>query len=127
MHFLSPDWVDALDRAARDSTELAEATADAELVIEQRVEPDVATYHITIDHGRVRVQAGPAAAPSLRFTEDVDTARAIAAGTESAQRAFMTGRLKVGGDIAQLLRHQSVLPALGDVFASVRAETTDLA
>ena len=50
-------------------------------------------------------------------------ASAIAAGSSSAQRAFMTGRLRVGGDLRVLLAHGEALAQLDDVFAGVRART----
>ena len=39
--------------------------------------------------------------------------RAIAAGEESAQAAFMGGRLKLGGDMQLLIDHVEILTALG--------------
>ena len=51
------------------------------------------------------------------------TAASIAMGQGSAQRAFMTGRLRVGGDLRVLLEHSDVLAQLEDVFAAVRART----
>ena len=59
---------------------------------------------------------------SHQFTlENVDAA--IASGTASAQRAFMTGQLRVGGDLRALVEAQDAMAAIGDVFASVRQRT----
>lgn len=124
--FLSPGWLAALDEAARGDAALAQATEDVDLVVEQRVTgtPDgEVVYHVELRHGRAAVVAGPASRPSVRFTQDHATARAIAAGTESAQRAFMAGQVQVGGDLRALLDHQEALAALGDVFAGVRSRT----
>ena len=44
----------------------------------------------------------------------------------SAQRAFLDGRIRVGGDVDALRAARSGLEVLGDVFASVRAETAGL-
>ncbi len=128
--FLSPAWVAALADAVRDDRALAHATAGVDLVIEQHVtaasgdetSSDV-TYHVVFSGGRVAVVAGPAETPTIRFTQDHATAWGIAAGTDSAQRAFMTGRLQVGGDLRVLLEHQEAMAALHDVFADVRART----
>jgi putative sterol carrier protein len=126
VRFLTTEWLAALDRAARADASLATATADLALVVEQEVTGLPAgsfTYHITFDHGSVSVAEGPAPVADVRFTQDVATARAIAAGTGSAQRAFMTGDLRVGGDLRVLLDHQVALSTLDDVFADVRART----
>lgn len=124
--FLSPEWLDAVDEAARLDPGLAAATASVHLVVEQRIaEPDGAEvcYHVVLDHGRVAVVAGPAPHADVRFRQDRATALAIAAGTDSAQRAFMSGRLHVGGDLRLLLQHQDALAGLQDVFAGVRSRT----
>lgn len=127
--FLSPEWVAALDDAARADALLAEATATLGLVLEHHVTdvPDApggeVRYHLVLDHGAVSVVAGAATDPTLRFTQDLATALAIAGGTASAQRAFMSGRLRVGGDLRALVDHPAVLASLHDVFAAVRART----
>ncbi len=125
--FLSDAWVEALDAAARAHPDLAAQTADLALVVEQRIDGGHGhhplVFHVTFDHGAVTVARGPAAAPTLTFTQDRATARAIATGEASAQRAFMTGELRVGGDLQALLAAQDALAGLGDVFAAVRAGT----
>lgn len=129
--FLSPEWLVELEEAARSHDRLAELTGATRLVIEQRVVPDTGpgndapgfVYHLALDHGTVSVAEGPAADPTVTFTQTPELARAIATGEESAQRAFMTGDLRVGGNLQELLIHQQVLAELGDVFAQVRART----
>lgn len=131
LELLSDDWVAALDRALQDPA-LGAATADVGLIVEQEVTggpTGTRTFHLRFDHGQLSAAPGPAPSadlPLVRFAQDHATARAIAAGTSSAQRAFMAGDLQVGGDLRILLEHQPVLAALGDVFAVVRADT-DLA
>lgn len=124
--FLSDEWIAALDAAVADDTVLAERTADLAFTIEQEVTGgpggDV-RYHVTFDHGRVSVATGAAQQATIRFSQDLATAAAIASGESSAQRAFMTGRLRVGGDLRVLLAHGEVLTQLQDVFAEVRART----
>lgn len=122
--FLSPEWIDALARAA------AEARIDerVDLVIEQVVTgaSGNVSYRLCMSGGRIEVEPGSVAGPALRFVSDRATARAIAAGEISAQRAFMAGDLRVGGDLRLLLENQDALGSVGDLFASVRART-DLA
>ncbi len=135
VRFLSPDWLDALDRAVVGDEALAAATAGLSLTVEQRITPspgpvgveaeivpdvDDFVFHVAFDHGTVRVRPGPVPGePTVTFSQDEATARGIAAGTASAQRSFMTGHLRVGGDLRVLLDHQAVLAGLHDVFASV--------
>lgn len=125
--FLSDEWISALHDAASTDPVLAEQTRDVALTIEQEVtgtpRGDV-RYHLTFDHGSVAVVPGPAPVATVRFHQDYDTAASIAMGEGSAQRAFMTGRLRVGGDLRALLANTDVLAQLDDVFTGVRARTS---
>lgn len=130
--FLSPEWIEALDAAARVDPALAAAAVDVDLIVEQCVtagpeapgdaDGDV-VYHLVLQKGVAAVRAGPAEDPTVRFIQDRDTAWGIATGTISAQAAFMTGRLQVGGDLRSLLDDR-LASALTDVFAAVRSTTT---
>jgi putative sterol carrier protein len=127
MRFLSEAWVEALDEAAREDPGLEEATKDLSLTIRQEVTggPDGdARWHVIIDDGSTSVGVGPAADPTIWFSQDYGTAIDIATGAVSAQRAFMTGRLRIGGDLRVLFSHGVTLAQLEDVFAAVRADTT---
>lgn len=124
--FLSDEWIEALDRAASADAALRSWCAELALQIEQEVTDGPrgpVTYHVVLDHGVASVRPGPAPEATIRFSQDYETAAAIAFGTGSAQRAFMTGRLRVGGDLRVLLDRGDLLAALGDAFAGVRAET----
>lgn len=127
--FLSPAWLAALHDAASADPSLAEASSTVAVVLEQHV-TDVpgapggeVRYHLVLDHGSAAVVPGPATDPTIRFTQDLATAVGIASGTDSAQRAFMSGRLQVGGDLRVLVDHPEALASLQDVFARVRART----
>jgi putative sterol carrier protein len=124
--FLSAEWIDALDDAARAAT-LPETVAAVSLTVEQvvRDSPDGETrYHLRIVDGGARVQSGPAQAPDLRLFADYDVAARIQRGEINAQEALAAGRLKVQGRFAHLLRVDDALRALEDVFEPVRATTT---
>lgn len=126
--FLSAEWIDLLDDAATRAPAVtvddAEDDAEAgEPITIEYVVGDV-RYHLEVARGRVRFCRGAAADATARFSTDVATAAAIARGELSAQRAFMAGRLRVGGDVVALTRAQAVLTLLPDVFAAVRPQTT---
>lgn len=127
--FLSDAWIRALDDAARSDERLADLAAGPALVVQQEVvggpTGDV-TYHLRIAEGEVRFATGPADDADVRFRQDHDTAVAIASGRSSAQRAFMSGHLQVGGDLRVLVDRAELLAALADVFATVRADTAEL-
>lgn len=127
VRYLSPEWMEAARRALADDDTPRPALAGVKLTVEQTVEdtPDgTATWHIAIADGRMALSAGPADQPDLRITTRWETAAAVAAGTLAAQRAFVEGRLRLGGDLSLLLTHQRALAAVDDVLAPVRALTS---
>lgn len=89
--------------------------ADADFTIEQQVTDDegvVDHFHVKLVDGSAVVIDGPAAAPDLTIRQDVETARQLRDGEIHAQRAFLTGRLEIDGDIDRLLKHGPLLTTL---------------
>jgi putative sterol carrier protein len=119
VRFLTDEWVDALDRAAPDAVPL---DGDLDGLVLGYVVDDFA-YHLVFADGRVHVRRGAAEHPTVTFRCDRATAAEIARGEASAQRAFMAGRLRIGGDASALLRAHAAIAALPDLFGAVRAET----
>ena len=125
--YLTPEWLDAAQRVVEADTKLAASTADVHLTVQQLVTggPDGdAAYFIAVDHGSVRVGKGEAPDATVTFIQDWDTATAIGRGELSAQGAFMTGRIRLRGDLPQLVEHGNLFSEVDDVFAELRAQTT---
>jgi hypothetical protein len=125
--YLSDEWFDAAQQALSTDDVLAKATAEVELTVQQMVtgapDGDVA-YHVAVDHGSVRLVPGEAADPTVTFIQTWDTAAAIGRGELSAQGAFMTGLIRVRGDLPKLVEHGDVFGGVDDVLAELRAQTT---
>jgi putative sterol carrier protein len=119
--FLEPEWMTALDDAARGLT----VDGDTRLVVQQvvRSEDGETRYHLVVGDGRVRVVPGRAEAPDVTFTQDYEVAAALSRGDLTAQQALSEGGLRLSGDLAGLARRAGALAALGDVFAAVRSQT----
>ena len=125
--YLSAEWLDAAQRALSADDAVAKAAGDAQLTVQQVVtggpDGDVA-YHVTVDHGTVRVTPGEAADPTVTFIQSWDTAAAIGRGEQSAQGAFMTGLIRVRGDLPKLVDYGDVFGGVDDVLADLRTQTT---
>lgn len=122
MQFLSDEWIEAMNVAGTGNV----PTGDPAVVIEQTVKggPDgPRTFHVSIGDESVGFVDGPAPEATVTFTQNYDTAGAIARGEQSAQAAFMTGDLKITGAVRVLLDHQDLFEDTDDVFAGVRADT----
>ena len=106
--FLSDDWFDTMAATAA----AIEPPADLRLTIEQQI-VDGERWTVRIGGGRVSVVRGPAEDADVWVVTDAATAAGIRAGEVSAQRSFLDGKLRVGGDIAALIEHRDHLAALG--------------
>jgi putative sterol carrier protein len=124
--FTSPEWIAELDRALMADPALRLASTGVSLVVQQTVtdgpEGD-ASWHVVVDDGTARVVPGDAPSADVTFRQTYETAAAINQGRLSAQTAFMTGRLRVGGDVELLMAHQATFDGVEDAFDAVRAGT----
>ena len=124
VEFLSEEWLAAMDEAARNRpVDHDDPLGAVQLTVEQVVR-DGPRWRLVVDHGRCSVEVGGDEDPDVRLTADRETAEAIAAGRLAALEAFIAGDLVLGGDVRRLLDHRAALEVLGDLFASVKAETT---
>lgn len=124
--FLTSEWVEAVDEAVRARRSASASLPDVSFAVEQQVTDPGGrdfTYHVIFDRGQMAVREGPAPEATIRFQQDLSTAVGIASGTQSAQAAFMAGRLRVGGDLSLLTANGSAFAELADVFAELRART----
>lgn len=121
VRFLSPEWIEALDAAAREAV----VPAGVRLTIQQVVtDGDEVRYHLVLDDGGLRVHPGEAAAADVTLLQTREVAAALSRGELNAQQALEAGRLKLRGDIGHLARQGKALTAMEDAFAAVRADTT---
>ncbi len=96
----SAEWIAQRQRKVAD----LEFSPELSVTIEQRVTGDNEdVWHVEIDAGQVTFRSGPHPNPTLTLTGSRPTIEAIRSGRQSAQRAFLDGELKVGGDISALL------------------------
>lgn len=79
-------------------------------------------YRLVLGPDRVGVSPEPEPA-GVRMTVEWADAVAIAQGRSSAQRAFLDGRLRLGGDISLILGHQAALAAIDDRLVALRDST----
>jgi putative sterol carrier protein len=125
--YLSDEWVTAVDEAL---SGLDPTTFDppVSLTIHQTVTGGPngdCSYSVWFDGGRAGAgrRAPGGTTPDVSLTCDWDTAVGIATGKDRAQRAFLDGRLRLGGDSRPLVAHAGVLATIDDVLAGVRADT----
>jgi len=120
MRYLSPEWIETLHKTVS-AVEVPVGTPD--VCIEHTVtggpDGDV-VYHVRVSGSAVTAEAGPAASADVRFTQTYESARAIARGETSAQAAFMSGALRLGGDARALIDSAAAFEDLDRALAPLR-------
>ena len=119
--FLSEEWMAAMGEAANGDDGFKTAAASGDLKLQFTVteipEGDDVDYTLTLEGGSVNLAPGADDSVDATITNDYQTASAISKGELNTQMAFMTGKVKVGGNMAALLMNQNVInqfaPALG--------------
>lgn len=118
--YLSESWLVRADSALADLAPIEEPLAvGIEVIGGPRGDR---AYRLVLGPDRVGVSAEPEPA-GVRMTLAWECAVAIAQGRSSAQRAFLDGQLRLGGDISLLLGHQDALAAIDDRLAELRLIT----
>ena len=116
--FLTPEWIAALDAAARE----AAVPAGVRLTIQQIVTDGPGgevRYHLAFDDGRLRVRPGGADAADVTLVQTRAVAAALSRGELNAQQALEAGRLKLRGDIGRLAKEARLSRCLRLVQAGV--------
>jgi putative sterol carrier protein len=124
--FLTKEWLEALVTTVSAHEGFMRSAGDIELTLQFEV-PDApegteSTYYMQIANGQLSAAAGPAAAPDATITNDYETAAAISKGELNTQMAFMTGKLKVSGNMAKLMMNQALLGEYAKAAAEVEVE-----
>ena len=80
------------------------------------------TYVLTAD--QVRLELGSREdLSSVRFTQRFRIAESVARGTLSAQSAFMSGDIQLGGDVSALIANSGLVAEIGDALVDLRSQT----
>lgn len=129
--YLSVEWLREAADAVRHSDALQALAAERDLGVTQAVNttgdemPDAETvYHLRLDGESARLALGPAEPEHVRFSMDLATAAALAAGDANAHELIIAGRLRVSGDPTALIDAADVFTALDAALAPVRARTS---
>jgi len=124
--FLTKEWLEAVTAALQAHEGFKGAIAGTELTLQFEV-PDAPegterTYLIAISGGGVQATAGPGASPDVTITNSYETAIAISKGELNTQMAFMTGKIKVAGNMTKLITNQAMLSQFANATAGMAVE-----
>jgi len=129
--FLSDEWTTEVKRlhaeVVTQSTPPAQSVRMNLVLTQSPLGDGTIEAHVDTSSGEVIVETGHIDSPDLTVTVDYETAKAILVegDTQTAMQAFMSGRIKIDGDIAQLLAMQNtpVDPAHQELARRIREIT----
>ena len=110
--FLSEDHFhaaqDALNSDAGFQNSIANVTLAVQFDVSGTPQGDL-SYHLKIADGAAVTAREPLPDPDVTVGSDYETSKAISKGELNVQMAFMTGKIKVGGNMAKIMMHQNVI------------------
>lgn len=122
--FLSEEWAEALKRELDQSEDFRQAAAGKHATIQQVItggERDT-NYWITIADGTIDLGVGDVEGEDATITQSYDSAAALARGELSAVTAFMTGSLKIAGNMGLILGLQGAFAQVPAAMAKIDVE-----
>jgi putative sterol carrier protein len=123
--FLSEEWAADVTGALGQHQGFKNAIGTADLKIQFIVndgpEGDV-DYFLDSGGGRSTMGVGTIEDPDVTVRQSYETATAISKGELNTQTAFMTGKVKVSGNLAKLMMHQSAIQQWGAAVADLEVE-----
>ena len=122
--FLSTEWADAVKAQLNANEEFRLAAASQQATIQQIITSGDGETHywIEIAEGTIDMGVGDADGPDATITQSYETAVKLAKSELSVVTAFMTGKVKVGGNMGLLMGLQG---ALSQLPAAMQAVDTD--
>jgi putative sterol carrier protein len=79
-------------------------------------------YYLKVSGGDTETEIGPLDGADVTVSSDYETSQAISKGELNVQMAFMTGKIKVGGNVAKIMMHQNVVNDYARVLSALDVE-----
>ena len=123
--FLSEAWVQEVTVALNEHQGFKNAIGAADLGVQFSTSeaPDGSVdYYLHSTGGNSEMALGVLESADVTVNQSYDTATAISKGELNTQTAFMTGKLKVSGNLAKLMMHQSAIQQWGAAVSELDVE-----
>ncbi len=113
--FLSDEWITAVKSLRDEHPDVGSSipvTVRMNLVVTEAPAGSDIIAHVDTTNGPLVVEVGHLEDPDLHVTVDFVTARAllVEGNPQAAMTAFMTGKIRVEGDLAKLMAVQGAAP-----------------
>lgn len=124
VQFLSTEWAEAVKAELNANDAFRQAAASQQATIQQVITSSEGDTHywIVIADGAIDMGVGDADAPDATITQSYDTAVKLAKSELSVVTAFMTGKVKVAGNMGMLMGLQGALSQLPTAMQAVETD-----
>jgi putative sterol carrier protein len=122
--FLSEEWAQALKDALNADEAFTAAAASTPARLQQVITRDVGEtrYWIAIADGAIDMGVGELENPDATITQGYESAVALAKNELNPVTAFMTGKIKIAGNMGLLLSLQGALARLPVAMSAIDVE-----
>jgi len=107
--FLSEEWATAVTGALNSNDAFKQQAQGKTVKIQQVVStPEETKYSFKVEDGQAEVALGELSDAEATLTQDYDTAVALARSEVNPVSAFMSGKLKISGDMGLAMKMQTL-------------------
>lgn len=120
--FLSAEWAQELQERLNANPTFTQAIGSQSVKIQQVITGNADgtfQYWLRLENGRVDLGVGELQGPDATITQDYDSAVALARSELNPVTAFMTGRIRIAGNMMVLMGLQNALAVLPGVMAEM--------
>ncbi len=122
--FLSEEWASRVTEALNSNDAFKQQAAGKTVKLQNVVTaPDgEKRYYFKLDDGTAEVATGDLADAEATLSSDYDTAAAMSRNEINATAAYMSGKLKIQGDLMKLMQLQGLFNTLPQAVKAVDTE-----
>ena len=122
--FLSEEWARTFTEALNKDDGFKNAAGSQSVKVQQVVNTTEGEkqFYLKLEGGEVEIGTGEVDAPEATITQDYETAVALYKGELTGTAAYMSGKLKVTGDLMKLMQMQGAQAAGQKVHGTLDIE-----
>lgn len=122
--FLSEEWTKAVSEALNSNDAFKQAAQGKTVKIQNVVAaPDgEKRYYLNLENGTAEVSTGDLPDAEATLSSDYETAAAMTRNELNATAAYMSGKMKIQGDLMKLMQLQGLFNTLPQAIKSIDVE-----
>lgn len=121
--FLSEEWAKAVTGALNANDAFKQQAQGKTVKVQQVITtPEETRYFLKVEDGTAEVALGEMPDAEATLTQDYDTAVAMAKNELNATAAYMSGKLKIQGDLMKLMQLQGLFNTVPQAIKEIDVE-----